>query len=147
MNTVLSAKPPSWFRITAVILLVWNGFGVFQYLMFSLASPQQLAMQVEDEAIYNFIATVPSWVTGAFAIAVFAGLVGSTALIARKMWARSMFILSLAGVLVQHFWTLALSDYLAVAGPMAAISPIIVITVAAFEIWMAHKGIKRGWLR
>jgi hypothetical protein len=30
---------------------------------------------------------------------------------------------------------------------MAAISPIAVITVAAFEIWMAHKGIKRGWLR
>jgi hypothetical protein len=104
-------------------------------------------MQVEDEAIYNFIATVPSWVTGAFAVAVFAGLVGSTALVARKMWARSMLILSLLAVLVQHFWTFVLSDYLALAGPMAAISPIAVITVAAFEIWMAHKGIKRGWLR
>jgi hypothetical protein len=146
VNSVLSAKPPAWFWIVSVILLIWNGFGVFQYLLFSFASPEQIAQNFTEEE-FAIVATMPAWVTGAFAIAVFAGLVACLGLLTKKMWARSLFVLSLIAVLVEHFWTFFLSGYLDIMPATAVIGPLAVVIVGIFEIWLANKGIKRGWLR
>ncbi|HEY7810848.1 MAG TPA: hypothetical protein VIA98_10755 [Allosphingosinicella sp.] len=32
MATHAPAAPPAWFRIVAVLAILWNAFGVFQYL-------------------------------------------------------------------------------------------------------------------
>lgn len=143
MNNVIGARAPGWFRIVAVLALLWNLFGVYVYLEHVGAVPPMKAMTPEDVAL---AATVPAWVTGAFAIAVFSGLIGSIGLVLSKSWARSLLILSLLGVLVQMGWILFVSNARAVHGNEAFIMPAIVTAIALLMVWLADKGVKRGWL-
>lgn len=100
-----------------------------------------------SEAELAVAQSTPAWATGAFAIAVFAGLIGALALLARKGWSRLMFIVSLVAVVIQHVWTFFLSGYLDIMPATAAIGPIVVIVVGIFEVWYSGNGIRRGWLR
>lgn len=146
VNKVLSRKPPGSFWAISIVILVWNAIGVFQYVMLTTASAEQLATSLSAAELAIFQST-PGWVTGAFAIAVFGGLGGAIGLLARKSWARTLFIVSLIAVLAQHFWTFFLSGYLDIMPISAAIFPIIVVIVGMFQIWYARNGIRRGWLR
>ncbi|WP_299326485.1 hypothetical protein [Parasphingopyxis sp.] len=146
MNKVLARKPPGSFWAISILLLIWNGMGVFAYLAQATADSDQLAQNYPPEEI-AIIASMPGWVTGAFAIAVFAGLSGVIALLAKKSWARLMFGISLIAVLAQHFWTFFLSGLLDIVGLDRAIMPIIVVLICIFQIWYANQSTKRGWLR
>ena len=33
MNEVIGSRPPGWLRVVAGLALLWNLFGVYQYLM------------------------------------------------------------------------------------------------------------------
>ena len=128
MNNVIGARAPGWFRIVAVLALLWNLFGVYVYLEHVGAVPPMKAMTPEEVAL---AATVPAWVTGAFAIAVFSGLIGSIGLVLSKSWARSLLILSLLGVLVQMGWILLVSDARAIHGNEAFMMPAIGVASAS----------------
>lgn len=146
MNKVLNARPPGWFWLVSTLLLVWNAFGVFMYVAPRLASVDQLR-QSYSEAQLQMMAATPAWVTAAFAIAVFSGLLGAIGLLMRKSWARTMFMVSLIAVIVQNVWTFFLSGYLASEGAAAAILPVVIIIVCIGSVWLAGRSIARGWLR
>ena len=60
---------PRSFWIISIVALVWNALGVMSYLMSVMMSPETLAaMPEEQRAMYE---TMPAWVTGAYAVAVF----------------------------------------------------------------------------
>ena len=85
MTNVTTPKPPMWFLIISIIALVWNALGVFAYLGQSLMTDEMLAQLPEaDQQMY---ANLPSWYIGAFAVAVFAGTIGSLGLVIKKKWA------------------------------------------------------------
>lgn len=146
MNKVLRSAPPGWFWLAALLLLAWNGLGVFAYLASVMASDAQLAERY-SEAELAVISATPFWVTGAFAVAVFAGLAGAIGLLTKRGWARAMFILSLVAALIQQFWSFVLSDWIAVAGAGQLWLSLLVDLLAIFAIWLSVRGIKRGWLR
>ena len=92
-----SVKPPVWFWVVSIIALVWNLMGVAAYLMDAYMSIEQLeAMSQEMRELYE---GRPAWVTAAFAIAVFAGFIGSIGLLLRKKWAKRCLFFPLLG-----FW-------------------------------------------
>ncbi|MGJ8536124.1 MAG: hypothetical protein ACSHW2_03145 [Parasphingopyxis sp.] len=146
MNNVLSRKPPGSFWAISILALLWNGIGCFQYFALTTATDEQLATMF-SAAERTIFQSTPAWVTGAFAIAVFGGLIGALALLARKGWARILFILSLIAVIVQHSWTFVFSGYLDIMPATAAIGPVLVVIVGIFEIWYAGNASRRGWLR
>ncbi|MGP1353040.1 MAG: hypothetical protein ACTS1Z_06930 [Parasphingopyxis sp.] len=146
MNKVLARKPPGSFWVISILLLIWNVMGVAVYVAQVTTSDEQLAQTYTAEEVVIF-SSAPGWVTGAFAIAVFAGLSGVIALLARKSWAKWLFVISLIAVLVQHFWTFFLSGLLDIIGLERVIMPLVVVALCAFQIWYADQGTKRGWLR
>lgn len=146
MNNVLNRKPPGSFWAISILLLIWNAMGVFAYLTQVSTSSEQLA-ETYPAAEIAILSSAPTWVTAAFAIAVFVGLSGVLALLARKSWARLLFIVSLLAVLAQHFWTFALSGLLDIVGPERLIMPIVVVIICIFQIWYARNATNRGWLR
>lgn len=146
MNKVLRTSPPGWFWLVSIFLLAWNGLWAFVYLSSVMASPEQLAGRY-DEAEAAVMAATPFWVTGAFAVAAFAGLIGAVGLLAKRGWARGMFIASLVAWLIDHVWMIFISDWLTVAGAQGIIVPLVVDILAIFGIWFAARGIRRGWLR
>ena len=141
MNEAAVARPPAWYWVVAVLALIWTLIGVTSYLMTVYEAGPPLS-----EAQQALQASMPAWVMGAFAIAVFSGALGSVGLLMRKRWAKILLLVSLIAVLAQELWVLVLSDTLALLGSGAAILPIAVIVVAALLVWFASSAERKGWL-
>ena len=141
---ITTIKPSKGFWIIGIIALIWNLMGVFQYLQQAYMTDSFKEMYTEEQL--KMISDSPSWATAAFAIAVFAGAIGSLLLLLRKNIAKSIFIISLIGIIVQMYHNFIVIDSMAIYGPGAAAMPIMVIGFALFLIWYSNYSIKKGWL-
>ena len=137
----LPASPPPWFRVAALIALIWNGFGVSMYL--SSVGVFGDPMAGLSEAERAAASSIPAWITFMFATGTFAGLIGSLGLLLRKAWAQPVLIVSLIALLVLEGWILFFSGAVEVFGITV---PIIVSTVAILLAWLASLARRRGWL-
>lgn len=137
-------KPTTLFWIIAVLALVWNAMGVMQYLAQAFMTDEiKAALPEAERALYE---NVPAWVTAAFAIAVFAGVLGSILLLLRKKGARLLFLISLIAIVVQMSYNLFMSKATEVYGPGGVIMPVMVIAFGVFLLFFAKKSIAKGWL-
>jgi hypothetical protein len=136
MSTVMGARAPAWLRIVAALGLVWNCFGIYNYLLtVGVVGGRPSAA-----------GGMPAWVTGAFAIAVFAGALGCLGLLMLKRWSKLLFVLSLLAVLAVDLWTFALSG---MGGLMTSAEmgvTIAVVLVSLFFVWLAYSADGKGWL-
>lgn len=140
---VIGSRAPIWFRMVAVLAVLWNLIGVWSYLGHVGAVPPMQPPTPEQQAL---AATVPAWVTGAFAIAVFSALVASLLMLLSKAWARPLFLLSLVCIVVQMGWVLFVSNAPQMEGTAAYVMPLVVTGIAALLYWVANMGVRRGWL-
>lgn len=144
MKSNSAIKPPVWFWIISVLALLWNLMGVVAYLGQAYMTDEALsALPEPQQALYT---AQPAWVTGAFAIAVWAGLLGCIALLLRKGWAHPVFLISLIGILAQMGYVFFMSDTLAVMGNSASIMPIFVIVIGVALLVFAQLANNRNWL-
>ena len=133
MNDMIASPAPAWLRAVALIAVLWNLVGCYEYLVSVGALPGE---SMSEE-------TMPAWVTAAFATSVFAGALGSLGLLLLKRWAKLLLLLCLAALLVQDLWAFVLRD-----GPDKGLAlPLIVNLVAIFLVWLAYTADRRGWLR
>ncbi len=135
---------PRWFWTVAWAGLVWTLIGVTTYVA-SVTTTDDALLRL-SEAERTLIESVPPSITGAYAIAVFAGVFGCLALLLRRRWAILLLTLSLAAILVQMGFTLLMSEHLQVYGPTGAIVPMLVIAAAAYLAWFSRMARARGWL-
>nr|BFF37598.1 hypothetical protein BACT7_24600 [Tenacibaculum mesophilum] len=139
-----SNKPTTLFWIIGIAALVWNGLGVMSYIGQAYMTDEvRAALPEAERALYE---NVPTWVTAAFAIAVFGGLLGSAFLLMRKKLARPMFLISLIAIVVQMSYNLFMSRAAEVYGPGSIIMPIMVIVIGVFLLMYSKKTIAKGWL-
>ena len=82
-----------------------------------------------EKALYD---NVPIWVTAAFAIAVFGGVLASIALLMRKQIAKTLFLVSLIGILVQMIYNFFISGAMDVYGPGEIIMSTMVIVIGVY---------------
>jgi hypothetical protein len=143
MATAAPAAPPVWFRIAALAAVLWNAFGVFQYLdsvglfgdpLASLPEAQRAAAEA-----------IPAAVIAAFAIGTFAGLLGSIGLLMRKRWAWRALLVSLVALVVLEGYIVFLSDALEAFGGIAL--PLTITIAAALLASLAYHARERAWLR
>lgn len=137
-------KPGAAFWIIAVIALIWNIMGVMAYLGQAYMTDEDKALLPEaEQALYT---DIPAWVTAAFAIAVFGGLLGALALLLRKKWATPLFLISLLGIIVQMIYNFFISGAMDVYGPGGMIMPVMVLVIGFFLVWYSKKATANGWL-
>jgi hypothetical protein len=136
------AAPSAWFRIAAVLALLWNAFGLTMYL--SAAGMFGDPMAGLDEAERVAAAAIPGWIMLAFALGTFAGFAGSIGLVLARRWAVSMLVLSAVALLVLEGWVVFVSGDLELHG---LVIPLSVSIVAILLVLMAAMARKRGWLR
>lgn len=138
-------KQPMWFWIIAILALVWNLVGVFQYISMRLITPEQFAQMSEEmQQLHN---ATPSWVVAAFATAVFSGALASVLLLLKKSVAQLFFLISLLAILVQASYILFMSESIELLGTQAAILPAVLAIVAIFLLWFSNFSKSRGWLK
>ena len=143
MNAPPAEPRPTWFRIVTVLALLWNLFGMWQYLSYVRVVPMLGEMNAAEAAL---LARAPAWYTAAFAIAVFAGVLGALGLILGRAWSRSLLVLSLVAAIVQFTWWCFISGGAETIGPSFYVAPAVVILVALLLVWLARTGVNRRWL-
>ncbi|SDH59806.1 hypothetical protein [Winogradskyella thalassocola] len=139
--TNFSNKPPITFWVISVLALLWNGAGVLAYIGRAFMTDEIIA-QLPTEQQAEFLVEYPAWYTAAFALAVFCGALGCIALLIRKKWAYTLFIISALGAIVQHIYLFMNVEM----NTAALVMPILVIVVCIFLIWYAKNSISKGWI-
>jgi hypothetical protein len=141
MATAAHASPPSWFRIAALVALLWNAFGVAMYLssVGVFGDPVTGLTEAQRAAAES----IPAYITAAFAIGTFAGLIGSLGLLLRKGWAVPVLIASLIALLLLEGWIVFASGALDQFGLAV---PVMVTVGAILIAWLAVHARRRGWL-
>ena len=81
---------PRWFNVVAILAVIWNLLGVMAFVNHMMMTPEMIAaLPIAEQNLY---ATVPLWATAAFAVAVFAGALGSLALLMKKEFCYQLFV-------------------------------------------------------
>ncbi len=138
-------KPPTWFYVVAVIIILWECIGCYAYVsQVSMSVADMAQLPIAQQEIWKM---VPAWVTSAYAVAVWVGLAGGIALLLRLRISRSLFIVSLIAVVVQFGWTFAATPILTTVGPTVAVFPAFIIAVGVMAVWFSGKAAGHGWLR
>ena len=101
------------------------------------------AMPETERALYE---STPEWVTSAFAISVWFGLIGCILLLLRKSLAQQFFIISLIGIVVQQIWNFFIGKTYEVYGMKQAIFPLIVVLVGIYLIYYSKKAKENNWI-
>ena len=145
MANYIRQKPPVWFWIVALVLLLWGVMGMIACIQqFRLGAEAMGPADAYQRALY---ASLPAWYNWVYLVAVGAGLLGSIALLLRSAAARTLYIVSLIAVVVQFGWLFATTDMIAVRGfATVALFPIFIVAVAVFQIWLAGHARRRGWI-
>lgn len=145
MPVAPDSKPSMSYWIISGLFLLWNFIGLMIYYNQVTMAPEVIAAHFSP-AQQAFLENMPLWATSAYAIAVTAGVIGAALLFARKALALPVFVVSLAGIVLQDLNSFVLSDGLGVWGPSALYLPALVLVIAVVEIWYARSAKVRGWL-
>ena len=144
MTTKTTVKPPMWFWIVSVLSLLWNLIGVVQYLAQAYMGVEELESMSQEQRLA--FESQPSWVTGAFAVAVWGGALGCLFLLLRKKWAVPVLGISLIGIIAQVSYNLFISNNFELYGVQAVIMPIVILIIGIALLLFARKATAKQWL-
>jgi hypothetical protein len=135
---------PWHFWLVAVVSLLWNGFGAYDYTMSHLQGETYYRQMGMSDAVIAFMDTYPSWMHAVWAVGVWGSALGAVLLILRSKWAFHAFAVSILGAIGNLAYT-AMTP--AAAGVMGIEMPLVIIAICGFFIWYAWTMTKRGVLR
>lgn len=139
MNLNSTKKPPVYFWVIGIIALLWNIFGVYNYVMQTFMTTGKLTSGSHTQQ--NLYEDLPIWFISIFAIAVFFGLFGAISWLLRKKVAYILFIISFLAVGIQQFYVLT------EVNPRDIFIPLTSIVIVVFLIWFSKRAIAREWLK
>ncbi|MFL6734813.1 MAG: hypothetical protein ACJ8EY_08960 [Sphingomicrobium sp.] len=142
MDEPKTGKPlAAWFLPAAVSSVLFMGLGCVMYLQHVLADPS--AMALDQRAAY---AAAPAWVTGANAVAVWVGLIGTILLVMKRRLAELLLGVSLIAVLVMLAGIL-ITPLRETASAGDLLVAIVVAALTWTIFWFARHSRQRGWLK
>ncbi|MEM7083560.1 MAG: hypothetical protein AAF465_12580 [Pseudomonadota bacterium] len=135
---------PTSYKVIAIVALIWNILGLLAFVAHLLITPDIIAAMPEArQALYL---NAPGWLNVAFGSAVIGGTLGALGLVLKKSWSIPLLIVSLIGVLAQHYHSFFMSNTFDVLGQSAMVMPIVVIAICVFLVWFALNAKKKGYL-
>lgn len=138
-------KPGIAFWIIGIVALLWNGMGVYNYLIQAYQTEAYTSSITEDQLA--FMESLPSWNTALFALAVFSGLIGTILMLMRKKSAVSLFILSFVTATIgQIYWLFGTNAAEVFSESMPYVMPIIIIVFCLFLVWYSRDQKAKGVL-
>ena len=138
-------RVPRWFGPVAILLMVWGAMGIVSCI-------QQVRLGAEamgPSTAYDrmFYGALPVWYNPLFAMTVGSGFAGALALLLRSTVARQFFIVSLVGIVAMFGWVFVATDLIAHKGlAEAAGFPALILGVGVFQLWLASRARRRGWI-
>lgn len=135
---------PLWFKVVAVIALLWNLLGCLAFAADASMSADAVASLPEAQrALYD---ARPAWALVATGVAVIGGALGCIGLLLRRRWAFVLLVVSLIGIVVQDVGLFVLVDGASLAGPVAVVLQGVVLAVGVGLVLLSRRAIARGWI-
>lgn len=137
-----TARPPVWFAVLAVLAILWEALGCVMYVSQVTVDPASLPL--DQRAMWD---ATPAWSIGAYAIAVWVGLVGAILLFLRRRQSVPLLFISLLAVAVQFSALILVPD---LSGNMSSdmlLLPVVIFIICYGIFHLALLGKKKGWLR
>ena len=130
-----TTRTPIHLWIVSILAVLWNAMGAYDYIatQYRIESYMSQFTAEQLEYFYNF----PVWMDAAWAIAIWASVLGSLSLLLRKAWAVSLFSASILGLAVSTVYNFVLSDGRAVMGSEAATFTVVIWVIALFLFFYA----------
>jgi hypothetical protein len=138
------ATAPWHFWAVAVVSLLWNGFGGYDYMMSHLqgeAYYRQMGMTAAQIALMD---SYPSWMHAVWATGVWGSVLGSILMLLRSRWAFHAFALSSLGAIGALIYNLVTPGAMTAMSP---VMPVVIVVIVLFFTWYAWTMTKRGVLR
>jgi hypothetical protein len=118
-----------------IAALMWNAFGVVQFLKTLRSTPEslvQMGMTPHQAAVYS---SYPAWMTLSFAVGTFGGLVGCLLLLLQRRAATPVLAASLAGYVLLFAGDVTEGVFAALGAPQVATLSAVVAIAAALFAW------------
>jgi hypothetical protein len=146
MATSTQARVPVHLWIVGVLALLWNAFGCYDYLMTNMKNQAYMAQFTSDQLAY--FDSLPSWLTGFWALGVWGGLAGAILLLVRSRYAVWAMALSCIGAIVGlgHQVTMVEMPASMTRGLMGLL-PWVIILITIVLLWYSWSMGKKGVLR
>ena len=123
-------KTPIHLWIVAILAVLWNAVGAFDYIATQFRLVSYIGQFTPEQLDYIF--AFPAWMDAAWAIAVWASVLGSLSLLMRKAFAVWLFGISILGLAVSSIYNFVLSDGMAVMGSGGTTFTAVIWIVALF---------------
>ena len=145
-------RTPWHFWVIAVVSLLWNGFGGFDYTMTQMRDPGYFAMMSEQmhvsvPELTAFFDSFPVWASALWAIGVWGSVAGSILLLMRSRHAITAFLVSLVGAVLSFIYQLTMDVPAEMTDSMGKLMPIVILAAIVLQWWYARRMRAAGVLR
>ena len=96
--------------VVGIVATLWNGGGIYDYLMTQLNVESYMSMLTEPQRAY--MALRPVWMDAGWAVGVWGALAGSLLILLRSAWAGVAFLAAILGMIVTMIWSWGISSAL-----------------------------------
>lgn len=138
-------KTPIHLWVMGILALLWNAIGAFDYVATQLRIESYMSKFTPEQLEYFY--GFPAWMDAAWAIGVWASLLGAIALLLRKSWAVGLFGAAIAGLFVSTLYNFVLMNGAQVMGDFAvkftAVIWVIAVLLFVYARAMDNKGVLR----
>ena len=141
-----TTRTPWYFWLLAVLALLWNAMGCFDYFM--TQSHNESYLEQFSPEMLAFVDSFPQWVTTFWALGVWNGLLGSITLLLRKQITVPIYIISCVSMVVVTIRNFGFSDGMDVMGStFDLLFTGVMFLLAIAQILYAQAMVKCGILR
>ncbi len=145
--TAGSARTPWHLWVVGVVALLFNGIGVYDFVMsFTQGAAYMADMKMTPEQIAHYLG-LPLWMQVVWAVGVFGAFLASILLLLRKKLAFPVFVVSLAAFLLSLVYHYVLAGAGDIMGQSTVISSVVITAILLFLIWYSRLMARRGVLR
>lgn len=146
MDQAIDTRTPMHLWIVGVLSLLWNSVGGIDYTMTRLRNTDYLAMAGDPAVILAYVDAMPMSAQIGWGLGVWGALTGSVLLLLRSRYSVHAFAVSLAGAVISlgaQFFGPPMPG----ATEAAKYMPLVIIALAAAQLWYALRERKAGVLR
>lgn len=151
-NAHYRTAAPWHFWAVAILSLLWNAFGGYDYSMTQLRDPGyfaqmsgQMGMSVAEMSA--FFDSFPAWASALWAVGVWGSVLGSILLLARSRYATTAFLVSLIGAVLSFIYQLTIDLPPEMSTTMNVLMPLVIVGAIVLQWWYARRMTAAGVLR
>ena len=142
-----ATRTPWHLWVVGIVTLLWNGFGANDYTQTQLRNMDYLNSMGYPQAGIDYLDQFPAWAEAGWALGVWGAVMGSVLLLLRSRFAVWSFVISLIGIALTTVYEAGADMPAELAEMQPGWFPILLWSLAIFQLWYAWSMKKKGVLR